>query len=59
LIITIFGDQAADRSTGQGFLVMLVKEQKEQLTMLCENAFLINKTTKNKLKQTGALSSCI
>ena len=35
------------------------KEQNKQLITLYENSFLINKTTKNKLKQTGALSSCI
>jgi len=35
------------------------KEQNKQLITLYENSFFINKTTKNKLKKTGALSSCI
>jgi len=35
------------------------KEQDKQLITLYEKSFLINKTTKNKSKLTGALSSCI
>jgi len=35
------------------------KEQKEQTITLYEKAFLINETSKNNLKLTGALSSCI
>ena len=35
------------------------KEQDKQQKNLYEKFFLINKTTKNKLKLTGALSSCI
>ena len=35
------------------------KEQDKQQKTLYEKPFLINKTTKNKLKLTGALSSCI
>ena len=35
------------------------KEQDKQQKILYEKSFLINKTTKNKLKLTGALSSCI
>ncbi len=35
------------------------KEQNKKLITLYENAFLINETTKNKIKETGALSSCI
>ncbi len=35
------------------------KEQNKQLITLYEKSFLINKTTKIKLKLTGALSSCI
>lgn len=35
------------------------KEQDKQQITLYEESFLINKTSKNKLKETGALSSCI
>jgi transposase len=35
------------------------KEQNKQLKTLYQNSFFINKTTKEKLKQTGALSFCI
>jgi len=35
------------------------KEQNKRLKTLYENSFLINERTKNKLKETGALSSCI
>lgn len=34
-------------------------EQKDQLKTLAERQFLINKTTKQKLRKNGALSSCI
>ena len=38
--------------------ILQVKNNKQQ-KILYEKSFLINKTTKNKLKLTGALSSCI
>ena len=39
--------------------LIVFKEQDNQLKTLYEKTFFINKTTKNNLKQTGALSSCI
>ena len=38
--------------------VTVFKEQNKLLITLYKNTFLINKTTKNKLKQNGALLSC-
>ena len=48
--------------TGSGFLkeaMRVFEEQDKQQKILYEKSFLINKTTKNKLKLTGALLSCI